>query len=95
MYDHPNTTGKYSRSYLEAEMDVNVEGAVAEHHIRPPLRSPAKPDGVCVGAAGTHYRDIGIDFTAGCISGCTGIAVGQVWKLTCSFGCFDRKILTD
>lgn len=57
-------------------MSVDVEGAVAENHLQRYPKDDADKKGkeVDIGS----FRDMVIDFVAGCVSGCAGIVVGQV-----------------
>lgn len=58
-------------------MASDVEGVLAEHHLRQPLRPAADVD-VDGSSIRGGLREILVDFVGGCVSGCAGIVVGQV-----------------
>lgn len=63
-------------------MGVEMEGAVAEHRLqRETTRSRMAGGEVDTGS----FRDIAVDFAAGCVSGCASIVVGQV--CVCAYVC--------
>lgn len=76
------TTLKHGTHRNNNIMTIDVDGAVAEHHIlrhqtqrRVAVRhEDEEEEGVDIGS----FRDVAVDFVAGCVSGCAGIVVGQV-----------------